>query len=95
MNKFTPGPWEVVDHECYPGIIVVKGPASPITIVTSATDIDPAGHVRRVSDARLIAAAPDLLEALEAIIASECRQPDVGCAWTKARAAIARARGEA
>jgi hypothetical protein len=92
MNKFTPGPW-FVDHK------------SPF-LVRAGDDIDgrhiahigPANYTPRFDvdepNARLIAAAPDLFEALEDIIASECRQPDIGCAWTKARAAIARAKGE-
>ena len=102
MNKFTSGPWEVADHECYPGMIVVKGPESPITIVTSAIDIDIASHVRRISDAHLIAAAPDLLAALEDMLAGwkyirESHGDLYGVGWDraqdKATAAIARARG--
>ena len=80
MNKFTPGPWKCVGTLVY--------------FSNNAGGIDLRACPDSEANARLIAAAPDLLEALEAIIASECRQPDVGCAWTKARAAIARARGE-
>jgi hypothetical protein len=107
MNKFTPGPWEVVGHEYYPSIIVVKGPESPIAIVTSATDIDIASHVRRVSDASLIAASPDLLEALvlaRRIIEEKGGDRGHGCIYSARElmpdefnvidAAIVRARGE-
>jgi hypothetical protein len=63
-TKWTPGPWIAVDHDRYPGMITVKGPSSPITIVTSATNIDFAGHCRRVCEGHLIASAPELYEAL-------------------------------
>ena len=48
-------------------------------------------------DARIIAAAPDLLAALKALMPSapcdgSCRE-GAGCAWTLARAAIAKAEG--
>lgn len=54
-------------------------------------------HAERVANARLIAAAPDLLEALEAINAhwesgNFSRNPDL---WEPMRAAIAKAKGEA
>lgn len=47
------------------------------------------------ANARLIAAAPDLLEALEALLRVETEWGDpTGPEWDNARAAIARARGE-
>lgn len=47
-------------------------------------------------DARLIAAAPDLLEALEVIVATEHERHGYNPFWTdQARAAIAKAKGEA
>jgi len=88
--------WEAVDHECYPGMMTVKGPSSPITIITSATDIDFAGHLQRVNDAHLIAAAPELYEALiqakkeleeiaAAEIGEEYNSPLINAALAKAR----------
>jgi hypothetical protein len=49
-----------------------------------------------MADARLIAAAPDLLEALQALCSSPLHSVAARTElWTEARAAIARATGEA
>lgn len=69
------GEWSVGPHDAYPCMLTIRGPASPITIVTSATDIDFMGYVRRSNEAQLIAASPDLLEALEDLISS-CKALD-------------------
>jgi hypothetical protein len=61
MSGHTPGPWSVVNGH-YPGFLEIKGPSFRLAIVTSATDIDINSHMQRIADARLIAAAPDLLE---------------------------------
>lgn len=91
-NHHTPGPWwvrpaESGDDERYD--VVGRGPYGLITLA-EALDID---------DARLVAAAPDLLEALR-VVAEEARVankggPDVvdGRAVANAYAAIARAEG--
>ncbi len=104
MNKHTPGPW-FVDHK------------SPF-LVRAGDDIDgrhiahigPANYTPRFDvdepNAKLIAAAPDLLDALEGMLEiygvreqHMSREPfasstEVDCC-NQARAAIARARGEA
>jgi hypothetical protein len=51
------------------------------------------------ANAQLIAAAPDLLEALEVFIelhpcTNGCEPDDMTCATSKAKAAIAKAKGE-
>ena len=91
MNKHTPGPW-FVDHK------------SPF-LVRAGDDIDgrhiahigPANYTPRFDvdepNAKLIAAAPDLLEALEGLLAS-VDHGLYGIAISRARKAIARARGE-
>jgi hypothetical protein len=102
MSKHTPGPWKAVDHSHYPGVMVVEGPEMPITIITSAIDIDFESYMRRVANAHLIAAAPDLLEALETlkreIILSDVDMGYIASHFQvhidKASAAIARAKGE-
>lgn len=71
MNKHTPGPWIAVDHAHYPGMMVVEGPEMPITIITSAIGVDFDSHMRRIANAHLIAAAPDLLEALVGLLENE------------------------
>lgn len=101
MNKHTPGPW-FVDHE------------SPF-LVRAGDDIDgrhiahigPANYTPRFDvdepNAKLIAAAPDLLEALEELkcelILSDVDMDYIEShfrkALNKARSAIDRARGEA
>lgn len=50
------------------------------------------GREEAEANARLIAAAPEMLEALEGILAITDRDH---AAWNKARAAIAKAKGEA
>lgn len=99
----TKGPWQVS------GTRLTSAPA--IGKDTRLLQVGPDGDTlalvffdmktaRGQLDARLIAAAPDLLEALEEIIDTiedDCRAPDCpDCMpWRRARAAIARAKGEA
>ena len=96
MNKHTPGPWRVVDSwndymvESQNGeeIIWQDGPHNTPTI--------------NEANARLIAAAPDLLEALEhmlhrahpAYVDDDFMQEKLITAIEIARAAIAKAKGE-
>lgn len=85
----TPKPWHLMETE--PGIqaemdVFVTTPrwAGGIGLIARVIDAD---------DAQLIAAAPDLLEALQTIMASVA-----GCErnakWEAARAAISKATGE-
>ena len=91
MSKFTPGPWH------YEGLHVWAGddPANgAITQGGCGCCNGMRDGVYEEADARLIAAAPDLLEALiDAVCALECCGKDYPAA-EKARAAIAKARGE-
>lgn len=59
--------WKVVDGY-YPGFLNIVGASYTVSIVTSATDLTLEDYVSRTNDAHLMAAAPDLLEALEAIL---------------------------
>ena len=94
MSKHTPGPWRVVDSwndymvESQNGeeIIWQDGPHDTPTI--------------NEANARLIAAAPDLLEALESMLQSflitqSLDDYPIDAPCNKARAAIAKAKGEA
>lgn len=108
----TPGPWWACFGDdqpvaYYPGIVMYVSSDPHITVVTGAEG-DKSGHVcdrdEWEANARLIAAAPDLLEAL-----SEARKmawafirlgvdlpefnPDEHCLIRKIDAAIAKARG--
>ena len=100
----TPGPWKrlaayVFAEGTHGGNICVIGEPRASTMVEykplsmSSKDIDEA-----FANARLIAAAPDLLAALEAML-DECydteRNDAIRLAVRKARAAIAKAKGEA
>lgn len=99
--KHTPGPWMVSPE--HPTII--RRDYRPISdcgeLIGSASGHTKSGFFpsedEAVANARLIAAAPDLLEALQAIFAA--MHPDIpgapGSAIEKARAAIAKATGSA
>ena len=87
MAEHTPGPWEVV-----PGL---DDKARVFYVRTIDNDLHYIAQIGRFGEnapanARLIAAAPDLLAALETAVAS-------GKSWhgiSSARAAIAKAKGE-
>ena len=59
--------WKVVDGY-YPGFLNIVGASYTVSIVTSASDLTLEDYANRTNDAHLMAAAPDLLEALEAIL---------------------------
>jgi len=63
--KHTPGPWSVELNKRAWGWVEVKGPSFAVHGPTQATDLRLSDEVRRVADAHLIAAAPDLLEELK------------------------------
>lgn len=87
----TPSPWHLdpseMDHVIDDDYHVVGG--------GSAEDAFQFAGFMRTEDARLIAAAPDLLEALDALMSLESRGRlmPVGKEWDAARAAIAKAVG--
>lgn len=66
MSKHTPGPWELMDS-FYPSIKEVAGPSFSVKAVMFATDLTERDYQERLADLRLIAAAPDLIEALNKI----------------------------
>ncbi|WP_372438224.1 hypothetical protein ACCM60_14095 [Pseudomonas chlororaphis subsp. aureofaciens] len=91
MDMHTPGPWAVVDGY-YPGFIKIAGPAFDISIVTSAADLDFKDFCARTADAKLIAAAPEMLKALQGIVsACDATFEVVALNLDDARAAIAKA----
>ena len=84
MSKHTPGPWEKAEP-----FATVRAPGRPcIADCGSRSDLD------AQANARLIAAAPDLLAALEYIMAWTPNDWNAETARDMARAAIAKARGE-
>lgn len=91
MTQFTPGPWKAINAL---GVWIVGcGDDHLLTKI-------PAGSVDAEANARLIAAAPELLDALNSLSAV-CEQAQLRHGhgvWSQllddARAAIAKARGE-
>jgi hypothetical protein len=94
MSKHTKGPWAV--HEWSSGWSIYGG-RSPlfagIEVARIAAEDDE--RERQNADARLIATAPDLLEACEALTATAREGTDgYNAAYRSALAAIKKARGE-
>lgn len=95
-HKHTPGPWEL--HESVTHVRVVAADGENIWFEDKRCP-------RVIEDARLIAAAPELLEAFMAMLEWDDREKDHAvdfyarmdlcrAAFDKARAAIAKATGE-
>lgn len=94
-TKHTPGPWEVQPDQRSQGeALAIVGGSSLIIARTPKATLD---MHRRVDEAnaRLIAAAPELLEALRAInqVLGGSQPIDIPGALMIARAAIAKAEG--
>lgn len=100
MNKHTPGPWDIhfdrQDNEIYGKITGATITVEPNTAIARVCGIDTNEHDERLANARLIAAAPELLEALREIM-RECDENHSvlakARAYSIARAAIAKATG--
>lgn len=88
--KGTPGPWVLLQagDRITNKVPVDRGNASILTIVEE--DGVKFAAVYEDQDAHLIAAAPELLEALQEVVAISDRKHE---AWDKAHAAIAKALG--
>ena len=108
MNtKHTPGPWGWVKQtearQLDGAVVPLSEPhdysLGPGVLLTDYTDGTPWGDEIDQANGRLIAAAPELLEALEYIVSSDMaqREEDEGHVSTDlvmARAAIFKAKGE-
>ena len=93
--KWTKGPWAVERNKRTWGWVDVVGPSLGVGGPTQATDLTLADEVKRIAEAHLIAAAPDMYAALEAIRDNEvvraiCPSP----LWGKMADAMIKARGE-
>ena len=94
MSKtHTPGPWQAIEWTCHAPTTVVVDDDAVVTKKRVVADCD------TTADARLIAAAPDLLVALEEMVkAFNVYAPKYGSGEYNcvidARAAIAKATGE-
>ncbi|HGP0655564.1 TPA: hypothetical protein ACKP0Q_000751 [Stenotrophomonas maltophilia] len=93
-SKHTPGPWSHSKGERH-NFFYIDSPSGDVVYVTGSLQPD---HVE--ANARLIAAAPELLAELEMLsnIVEGCgmaTMPEVECRLVSARAAIAKATGGA
>ena len=106
-NKWTPGPWQVSGvRSAFPSKAakpIWVGPDGRSIAAVMFSDLTPAEFVASNADARLIAAAPDLYEALVSMLTaadaygrevSDAERKHFSDAWAKARAALAKARGK-
>ena len=97
--KWTPGPWAVERNKRTWGWVDVVGPSLGVGGPTQATDLTLADEVKRIAEAHLIAAAPDMAEALEKalnfITNTESEMGETLPCGDAARAALAKARGQA
>lgn len=88
MTDHTPGPWRAKDGE----IVAADGDILGVVYRTEAWSSGEPVETEDQANARLIAAAPDLLEALKAFVAADDKQlahtPETA---DRARSAIARA----
>jgi len=96
MPAHTPGPWEMAEAGSWKDgkrtstEYFVRRPGDDVAIASEI--IDPANDdAPSEANARLIAAAPDLLEALESFIALNLRNDGATCDWHDLIAAVANA----
>ncbi len=88
-TKHTPGPWSLS------GANTVHGPDCIVAFVgTADEEVRRFSGERQSADARLIAAAPDLLAACEAVSATTWSKNTATIIGEQVRAAIAKAKGE-
>lgn len=88
MSKHTPGPWGCVDTSNHAhDYRLTKPDGSPLPLHVEAND-----HSEQRANAKLIAAAPDLLDALQYLMVAHGEQLDH--AFEMAQDAIAKATGE-
>lgn len=86
MSKHTPGPWQVLGRSI---MDAQKDPICDMNLPVNRADAKV-----QAANARLIASAPELLEALELLHTQHMQGQSTLFAWNRARAAIAKAKGE-
>lgn len=75
-TQHTPGPWQIE------GFNFITSAKTGVHVATLPEFIGPNGRESKEPNARLIAAAPDLLEALEALLATaDRRAASAGLGW--------------
>ena len=98
--RHTPGPWEaVIQPGCHAVIASLSGGPKAVAIIGNNTP-DDGNEPMRFANARLIAGAPDLLAALQRIVAVLDKQvasphlAERASPLAQAKAAISKATGE-
>lgn len=106
MTKHTPGPWfaevqyGIHGEDCRVSIFptLERGFRGEVCSVSDAQDINGISIEERNANSALIVAAPDLLEALQALVdamsAEVCDETGLWSEYADAIAALAKARGE-
>jgi hypothetical protein len=91
MKQRTPGPWATLDRSENSRTLthVTNGAHIVCTLGTTRTD----GSPNHSANARLIAAAPDLLDAVQAIV--DCFGDQDSLLIDQCKAALRKAKGEA
>lgn len=94
-TKFTPGPWFTKREGWSTVYVEARIDGGMIQEVAACGPTD-AGQDQQQANARLIAAAPDLYEALESLVDEVTNHGEAdGAILDSARAALTKARGEA
>lgn len=91
MSKHTPGPWDY-GWEIQPNGCPTVGHKGLMVCMVAHSAKDPDQKETALANANLIAAAPDLLEALENLENDAGQMPDH--AWQMVKSAIRKAKGE-
>ena len=93
MSKHTPGPWSApLNDGNTTGIVWAKEPHGGVVATVSAAVQNPPDRAQASANARLIAAAPDLLASLrELTVAAPADGSAESAVYARARAAIAKA----
>ena len=94
MSKHTPGPWFAIRNDHYWEVNIEDCRYAPSVANTCDTEVREGSYIAE-ANARLIAAAPDLLEALElADAVLRGANMNMVVVEAKVKAAIATAKGE-
>ena len=96
--KWTPGPWAVETRDKETWVVAYCGDDDPWFVCNPELYIGPGKTDRAPANAHLIAAAPDLYEAMDGLhswFGEEGDGRDISALLIAARAALAKARGEA
>ena len=97
MSKHTPAPW-VVEYDDFDDQLSVNSDdrraTDKVAIATIAVNFNEPFEAEQRANAALIGAAPELPEALEAMMSPRMNGPDSVDIWRQATAAVEKAKGQ-